>query len=116
MSEEVTSGEIQRYMERQDKLMSEVISEQKNVGENLSSIKEVLKQVLVQTTKTNGRVNRLEGFRFIAKGVFITIGVMWTVFTFVVPYVKDYYTAKTVSDEEFNNFRAYYEKTAGNKE
>lgn len=32
MSEEVTSGEIQRYMERQDKLMSEVISEQKMLG------------------------------------------------------------------------------------
>jgi hypothetical protein len=111
---DISSGEILRFMERHDELVTKIIAEQKQVGETLSANTVILKNILEQTTGITIRVNKLEGFRFIAKGVFLAIGVMWTVFTFVVPYVKEYYSGKTVSDEEFNQLKSQYEKTASN--
>lgn len=116
---EVSQGEIIRYMERQDKLISEIIIQQKLMGETLSANTIILKNINEQTTKTNGRVNKLEDQKeadekrfdsiekkqvyvigFVA-GVTLLGGVTWAVLTWIIPN-----PTQEVDDKTFNQIQA----------
>lgn len=116
---DISQGEIIRYMERQDKLMSEIIAQQKIMGETLSANTVILKNISEQTTKTNGRVNKLEAqkeedekrFDLIEKkqvyvvgivaGIMGVSGIIWAVFTWIVPE-----PVKTVDEVTFNQLQS----------
>lgn len=112
---DISQGELLRYMERQDKLMSEIISEQKLMGETLSANTVILKNINEQTTKTNGRVNKLEAQKeedekrfdsiekkqvyvigFVA-GISLIGGITWAIVTWIIPNPTE-----TVSEETFS--------------
>ena len=122
---EISQGEFLRYMERQDRIMSSLSEDLKQVSETLTSNTVLIKNIDVQTTKTNGRVTKLEEQKeiddqkneerfdkiernqtyvvgFVA-GVAILGGATWGIIRWIYPD-----PVKTVSEETFNKVLEAY--------
>lgn len=96
-------SEVVRFMENQNEI-------NQSLREEISSIKSILIEVKTvgiltheQTKKTNGRVNRLEAFRNFLLGGAATIGVIWSIVTWVIPYFR----TDTLSNKDFEQVQAF---------
>lgn len=102
--EEGTHDEIFRYMEKQDTVNKDIRFSMEGqtrvlheIAIKLALVEKTGIETLVQTVKTNGRVNRLEQFRDFLIGGGAVVAISWSLFQFVFPYFK----SQDVSESQY---------------
>lgn len=115
---EGTHDEIFRYMEKQDTVNKEIRSSMEGqtkvlheIAIKLALVEKTSQETLVQTVKTNGRVNRLEQFRDFLIGGGAVVAIVWSLFQFIFPYFRSQEVAESQYNDIVDKLKEY-EKSA----